>query len=122
MGEVTLKVPAEQVAGLRYVFNFEFEHACDKRDANQLRELIAFGDALGWEDGDQASSEITPPDGLLDKLVTHAWEAGNEMMADVYSHRANPKRPVLTDADGDERMARSLIALAEHFRREEVGV
>jgi hypothetical protein len=106
MAKIT--VPEEHIDGFRYVLQMKFEAACEAQDFDLLRTLIAAMDRIrSWPTG----VDVELPDALFNELVTGAWEGGNEIMADVYNHRARDIR--LTDPKGDERNARSMIALAE---------
>lgn len=56
-------------------------------------------------------------EGLLEALVSRAWEAGNEIMGDVHFQRAGIGRWVSgVIGDKDERQARSMLAFAEEHR------
>lgn len=109
----TITMHPEHLAGFRYLLQMEFSSACSSESIDQLRELIAFGDQLGWDEDDSATREISVSEAMLDKLVTSAREFGNSLMADVYTHRA--RGGLLSDPARDERHARSLLALAEFY-------
>ncbi len=110
-----ITVHPEHVEGLRRVLDWEFRTACEKTDRGRLRDLLDLGDQIGWEAHAPVASEVRLTEVLLDRLVTLAWELGNETMSEVYSQRARGK-PELEDAERDDREARSMIAFAEAHR------
>lgn len=120
----TIIVHPEHVDGLRYIVQVHLEHACEEVAVDKLRELLAVGDQLGWK-GPQPwahePAEVRLPAKLLEDFLTYAWEAGNEQLGDIYSHRANPARGLLTDPERDEREARSMLAWHEHVQGQKVA-
>ncbi len=120
----TITIHPEHVDGLRYMIDSEFESACDSQDPDRLRELIPVGDIVGWRGYRQPwrhePVEIPLSAELLDKLTTFAWEAGNEIMADVHLNRVGGNH--LADPKSDERIARSMLAFHEHMQAEKVVV
>jgi len=101
----------DHVEGLRYLLDWEFETGCDERDRRLLRELMAFGDQLGWKEGDPVASEVQLPDAFLYRFAKLAWELGHDAM--VTYHAAAEEGSL--DA-ASERRGRSLLAFAEQHR------